>query len=111
MAERADASPMTSSLALRVASEADAHAIGRLAALDSAAVPAAPLLVAERDGAMVAAISLPAGAVIADPFAPTADVVEMLRMRRGQAVPKRRRAFRGLSALRDAVLEQPAQLA
>jgi len=102
---------MPNSLALRVAAPADARAISRLAALDSAAVPAAPLLVAERDGAVVAAISLPAGDVIADPFAPTADIVDLLRVRRGQAVPKPRSVFRGLSALRHAVLEQPAQLA
>jgi hypothetical protein len=102
---------MTSSLALRVAAPADAHAIDRLAALDSAAVPAAPLLVAERDGALIAAISLPAGDVIADPFALTADVVDLLHVRRRQAVPARRAARRGLSALRHAVLQQPAQLA
>src|SRR5215210_4304960 len=102
---------MTTSLALRAGASDDAHAISRLAGLDSAAIPAAPLLVAERDGAMVAAISLSSGAVIADPFAPTADVVDLLRLRRGQAVPTPRRARRGLSALRHAVLEQPAQLA
>ena len=102
---------MTTSLALRVAAEADAPAIERLAALDSSTVPAQPLLVAERDGAMVAAISLSAGDVIADPFELTADVVDLLRVRRHQASPAPRRARLGLSALRHAVLEQPAQLA
>jgi hypothetical protein len=103
--------PMTSSLALRVAAQADASAIERLAALDSSTVPAAPLLVAERDGAMVAAISLPAGVVIADPFEPTADVVDLLRVRRRQGAPAPHAARRGLSALRHAVFQQPAQLA
>jgi hypothetical protein len=59
---------------------------------------------------MVAAISLSAGDVIADPFELTADVVDLLRVRRRQASPAPRRALRP-SALRHAVLEQPAQLA
>jgi hypothetical protein len=54
----------------------------RLAALDSAVdVPASPLLVAELDGELRVALSLADGAVIADPFVPTADIVALLRLR------------------------------
>jgi hypothetical protein len=51
----------------------------RIAALDSASVPVAPLLVAELDGQVRAALSLEDGRAIADPFHPTLDLVELLR--------------------------------
>jgi hypothetical protein len=43
-------------------------------------VPFGPVLLAEVDGRPRAALSVRDGSVIADPFAPTADVVEMLRV-------------------------------
>jgi hypothetical protein len=59
----------------------DEVALIRLAALDSSpAVPAGPLLLAEIDGEIRAALSLGDGSVIADPFHATADVVELLRV-------------------------------
>ena len=77
---------------------ADDHlALVRLAALDSAQVPAEPLLVAEMDGEMSAALSLRDGTSIADPFRPTAAVVALLRAHAATAerTPrKRRRALR-----------------
>lgn len=51
----------------------------RIAALDSARVPAAPLLVAETDGQVRVALSLEDGRSIADPFHPTSDLLELLR--------------------------------
>jgi hypothetical protein len=51
----------------------------RIAALDSVRVPAAPLLVAEVDGHVRAAVSIEDGRAIADPFHPTRDLVELLR--------------------------------
>lgn len=73
----------------------DARAIARLAALDSAPAPAAPILIAERDGAIVAAIG--GGAVVADPFVPTAEAVAMLIAVRSAGGPRRRgRAAVGL---------------
>ena len=51
----------------------------RIAALDSARVPAAPLLVAEVGGQVRVALSLESGDVIADPFHPTSDLVELVR--------------------------------
>ena len=68
-----------SDITIRSAREADARALYRLAALDSAKVPTGDLLVAEVEGELVAAAS--DHAVIADPFRPTADVVELLKLR------------------------------
>jgi hypothetical protein len=71
-------------LTIRVATSADGDALRRLAALDSAAPLAGRVLVAESDGAPVAALSLERGAMIADPFQPTADAVRLLSLRRYQ---------------------------
>jgi hypothetical protein len=84
------------SVLIRAARGSDGPALGRLAALDSAAVPAGDLLVAEADGALVAARSLSSGAAIADPFRPTADVLALLAMRAG-ALGQRGRARRGVA--------------
>ena len=51
----------------------------RIAALDSARVPVAPLLVAEVDGQVRAAMSLDDGKTIADPFYSTHDLLLLLR--------------------------------
>jgi len=64
---------------IRTAYTDDAPALWRLAALDSAPVPAKPLLVAETDGHLRVAVSMSDLAAIADPFIPTAHIVEMLR--------------------------------
>jgi hypothetical protein len=90
----------TSSITIRPAYADDDFSLSRLAALDSAdAVPAAPRLVAEVDGRLVAAVSLTDGSSIADPFTRTADVVELLRK---AAAPRLvRRGRRGLTHLRQ----------
>jgi hypothetical protein len=51
----------------------------RIAALDSTRVPAAPLLVAEVDGYVRAALSLEDGKAIADPFHASRDLLDLLR--------------------------------
>ena len=66
---------------IRAARGSDGAALGRLAQLDSARVPAGDLIVAETDGTLVAALSPQARASIADPFRPTADVVRLLEVR------------------------------
>ena len=98
----------TDTIVIRRARAADAPILTRLAALDSRPVPGADSLIAELDGVAVAALDLADGAVVADPFAPTADVVELLRLRasrvgasadgrrRGSAAS--RRPLTGLSA-------------
>jgi hypothetical protein len=70
-----------STVVIRPAVGADGRALRLLADLDSARVPAGQLLVAESDGALVAAHAPRSGATIADPFRHTADVVELLQLR------------------------------
>ncbi len=96
-------------VALRTASPEDAPTVRRLAALDSAPVPAEPVLLGIVDGEPVAALSLTTGAAVADPFTPTVAVVELLRMRaeRLRAEPAvrslRQRARDGLPGRRHAL--------
>ena len=66
-------------LTIRFATESDELAVNRLAALDSAPVPAGLLLLAEERGELRAALSVTDGRAIADPFRRTAHLVEMLR--------------------------------
>ena len=79
---------------IRSATNADSTALDRLAQLDSSQIPAAPLLVAEEHGVLVAALSTSDGAVIADPFVRTAGTVDLLRRRASQSSAPRRRAAR-----------------
>ena len=97
-----DDSTITSAhVTVRLAEPRDARALVRLAALDSAEVPAAPALLAEVDGRPVAALPLLGGRAVADPFRRTAAMVAMLELRalqlRGEgrfAAPARSRAER-----------------
>jgi len=68
-------------ISLRVATDRDATIIDKLAALDSKPALHAPAVVALVDGRPVAAASLSDASVVADPFVPTADVVELLQAR------------------------------
>jgi hypothetical protein len=67
-------------LVIRPAYPDDHATLARLAALDSRRPLAGPALVAERDGRILAALSPADGRAIADPFAPTADLVALLRL-------------------------------
>ena len=67
---------------IREANASDAGALRRLAELDSGRVPAEPMLIAEVGGAIRAAVSMSSGDVIADPFHPTQEVVQMLKIHR-----------------------------
>ena len=73
----------------------DQPALARLAALDSTErPPAAPVLVAEINGELRVALSLHDGSSIADPFVPTAEILELLRFRaasEARTQPRRRR--------------------
>jgi hypothetical protein len=66
---------------IRPAFPDDRVAVERLAALDSAPVPTGDVLLAEVDDEPRAAIAVASGATIADPFRPTADLIELLRLR------------------------------
>lgn len=74
------ASP-NSIVTLRPATVDDASTLARLAELDSAEVPSGTLLLAIVDGTPLAALSVETGAVIADPFSPTIDLVAVLQER------------------------------
>ena len=84
------------SVTLRFASPADQGPLARLAELDSSTPPAQPVLLAEIDGQLRAALALTDGTVVADPFHPTADLIELLRARARQlnATPQLRRSRR-----------------
>jgi len=95
----------TSPVTLRFAFPDDFSDLARLASLDSAALPEQPVLVAEVAGQLRAALSLADGAVIADPFYPSAGIVELLHARAAQLRSAerdsgRRSGSRGLARLR-----------
>ena len=71
-------------------------ALIRLAALDSAEVPAGPVMLAEVAGEVRAAVSLSDRTVIADPFHPTAPLVELLVKWAEQALGERSPRLRRL---------------
>ena len=74
---------MTSSLVLRPATSADTAELERLAALDSARPLGGEVLVAFAGGELRAALSLETGRSVADPFWPSADLVELLEAAAG----------------------------
>jgi hypothetical protein len=76
---------MAPQITIRQATSADAFTLRRLAALDDAPALHGEALVAEQAGDIRAALSLEDGRAIANPFAPTASLVEMLRMHRKYA--------------------------
>lgn len=69
---------------IRYADSLDDATLTNLAALDSAEPLTLPVLVADVEGELRAALSLVDSAVIADPFRPTVELVELLRMRAEQ---------------------------
>jgi hypothetical protein len=71
-------------LTLRLATSADRSALARLAELEQTVSPADPVLLGEVMHRPVAALSLHDGRVIADPFIPTAELVELMRLRARQ---------------------------
>ena len=70
----------TPTISIRAATHANEPAPPRLAALDSAPIPFGPVLLAEVDGEPRAALAVNENRVVGDPFAPTADLVELLRL-------------------------------
>ena len=107
--------PSRHPISIRTASRDDAGALRRLAELDSAPVPEAPVLVAEGDGELRAALSLRDGQVVADPFAPTARLVVLLEVHAAQlAAPswgesRRRSALRAARAVWNGLADRKAR--
>ena len=85
--QRAGRAP-TSAITLRTCRADDAYELHRLAALDSAAPLTGEILAAEQDGELRAAIALGSRRVIADPFHPTVELVELLETRAAQIRPR-----------------------
>ncbi len=75
-------------ISIRLATPDDSRALARLAALDSGAVPAGPVLLAERDGEVQAALALAGDLTLADPFVPTAELLALLRVRATRLAPR-----------------------
>ena|SRR5688500_6670109 len=100
----------TDSISIRSFTDSDARAVRVVAQRDSSTVPAGMLLVAEVGGRVRAALSLDTGEVVADPFAPSAELVDLLRARARQlnGRPARRRR-RGLVARRQAPPCEPVR--
>ena len=74
---------MAPEIKIRQATTADEFALRRLAALDDSRPLTGDVLLAVEAGELRAAISLETGRVVANPFAPTADLVDMLHVQRG----------------------------
>lgn len=69
---------METQVTIRMARPADAPALHELEELDSNRLADGDVLVAEVDGELQAARSLESGTAVADPFRPTAGLVELL---------------------------------
>jgi hypothetical protein len=100
----------STSIHIRRALSDDHYDLWKLSVLDSALVPAEPLLVAESDGELVAALSLSSGEGIGDPFRRSGEALELLRLRARQ-LPRRPDEPRrgGLARLRPRPLALPGQ--
>jgi hypothetical protein len=94
-------------ITIRLAEAADHAELGALAQLDSASVPAVPVLVAETGGDLLAAVSLHDGASVADPFRHTSDVVELLRIRAAGWVANEETAHTSARGTHVSVLSGP----
>ena len=93
--------PLTlSEITIRPAYADDDSALVRLATLDSAPVPTGPVLLAEVDGELRAALATDSGTVVADPFFRTVDLISLLHKHAAvsHAIPRRRRAWFALRA-------------
>jgi hypothetical protein len=90
------------SVELRLARHEDAWALNRLAELDDAAELDGEVLLALLDGVAIAALSLDDRRVVANPFVPTQNAVELLRMHADHLFGRRerRRRLRGIPRLR-----------
>ena len=71
---------MDHTVTIRRSNRGDAAAIHRIAALDSGHAPAGGAMLALVAGELRAVLPLDGGRPLADPFHPTADLVELLRM-------------------------------
>ena len=78
---RADGYRHSLAVTIRWATPDDAASVAMLAELDEVAVPPAPLLLAFAGDELWVAQSLSTGAIISDPFRPSAEVAALVRER------------------------------
>jgi hypothetical protein len=72
------------SITIRPLREDDVAAVHRLAELEERPVPPGPLLLAEVEGTVEAAVGVEGGEALANPFVASAEVVSLLELRAGQ---------------------------
>jgi hypothetical protein len=89
----------TDTISIRMATPDDSYALMRLAQLDSSLLPAGPVLLAEREEQLQAALSLRDGLAISDPFGRNAELVALLRLRASRIRPR----VRGAARMRGAI--------
>ncbi|MDQ2675663.1 MAG: hypothetical protein M3Y34_02550 [Actinomycetota bacterium] len=97
-------------ITIRTARDEDMASLARVAARDTHAMPQGRLLVATVGTDVRAAISLDDGAIVADPFHRTAELVEMLKIRTAATRPSgsNRTARRRRLLHRPATVGRPA---
>jgi hypothetical protein len=86
--------PASAPLVIREATDSDRAALAAVAERDSAPAPAGEVLVAEAGGEIRAAIEVDGARAVADPFRPTAELVDLLRTRAAQIRRARHRRLR-----------------
>jgi hypothetical protein len=86
---------------IRESRQTDAARLRRLAQLDSARPHGGPMVVAEVDDELRAAVAIDDGAVIADPFHRTADLVALAETRAAQLRQQRTRPLRLVASTPD----------
>lgn len=91
----------TNAIVIRYATDADTCLLAELAILDSRPQLTGPAMIAEVAGRARAALDLRDGSVAADPFFPTGDIVELLRVHAKSLAPSKR-------SVRDAVRDRLA---
>lgn len=94
---------LMTSLVLRPATPVDAEDLRRLAALDSAEPLEGDILVAYAAGDLRAAVDVDSGRAVADPFYPSAELVELLRAAVTGDARHRRSRRRGVRFRRTAL--------
>jgi len=87
------------SIVIRLAHPDDELTLRRLAELDSARPLVGSVLIAEAAGVPRAALSLPDGRSVADPFFPTKDLIDLLKVRAARLRGHGRRGRLGFGLL------------
>jgi hypothetical protein len=100
--ERISHAVTAETVVLRLSTVWDDGSLARLAELEGRTPQSGPHVVAEVDGAVVAALPLGRGPTLGDPFRPTAHLVPLLHLRAKQLIRDRSaRRSRAFAAIRD----------